>query len=116
MASNRSTATTRSAAHPASAETSRDALAALLRDTARIQIAAVSAAGNTVGGWAHAADRFAQTLGDELFRRIDGESDSRELVLRVAKATNAHLRELTRLPSTATDHFNTRLARVSTDN
>jgi hypothetical protein len=112
MASNRSTTT----AQPASAETPRDALVALARDTARIQIAAVSAAGKAIGGWAHAADRFAQTVGDELLRRIDGESDSRELIVRVASATNVHLRELTALPSTATNHFDTRLGRGSIDN
>ncbi len=103
MASNRSTAPS------ASAQTPRDAMVALARQTARIQIAAVSAAGNAVGGWARAADRFAQTVGDELFRRIDGETDSRELIVRVASATNVHLRELTTLPSTATEHFNRRL-------
>jgi hypothetical protein len=116
MASNRSAATTRSAAQPASADTPRDALVALVRHTARIQIAALSAVGNAVGGWARAADQFAQTVGDELLRRVDGESDSRELIVRVASATNVHLRELTALPSTATDHFDTRLGRVSIDN
>ena len=99
MASKRSTATT----------TPRHELVALARQTARIQIAAVSAAGNAIGGWARAVDRFAQTVGDELFRRIDGETDSRELVVRVASAANVHLRELTAVPGTATDHFNRRL-------
>jgi len=87
-----------------------------VRQTARIQIAALGAAGNAIGGWARAADQFAQTVGDELLRRIDGESDSRELIVRVASATNVHLRELTALPSTATDHFDTRLGRGSIDN
>ena len=105
MASNRS-----------ATETPSDALVALARQTARIQIAALSAAGNAIGGWARAADRFAQTVGDELLRRIDGESDSRELIVRVASATNVHLRELTALPSAATDHFDTRLGRAPIDN
>jgi hypothetical protein len=101
MASNRSVA-----------ETPKDALAAVVRDTARIQIAALTAAGKVVAGWAHAADRFAQAVGDELLRRVDGEVDSGELIVRVASATNAHLRDLTALPSAAVDHFNTRLSRV----
>ena len=63
-------------------------MVALARQTARIQIAAVSAAGNAVGGWARAADRFAQTVGDELFRRIDGETDSRELFVRVQRTSD----------------------------
>jgi hypothetical protein len=108
MASNRLKPTT-------SAGAPKDALAAVARHTARIQIAAVTAAGNAIAGWAHAADRFAQTVGDELLRRVDGELDTGELVARVASATNVHLRELTALPSAATDHFNTRLSRVSTN-
>ena len=115
MASNRSTAKTRSAAKDASAETPRDALVALARHTTRIQVAALTAAGKTLAGWAHAADRLAQTVADELLRRVDGETDSSELIVRVATATNVHLRELTTLPSAAADHFNTRLARVSVD-
>ena len=106
MASNRSSAKT-------SVATPKDALVSVARHTARIQIAAVTAAGKAVAGWAHATDRFAQTVGDELLRRVDGETDSGELVVRVASAANAHLRELTALPSAAADHFNTRLSRVS---
>ena len=113
MASTRSTATTRSAAQPASAGTPRGALVDLARHTARIQIAALTATGNAIAGWAHAADRLAQTVGDELLRRVDGEVDTGELIARVASATNVHLRELTALPSAATEHFNTRLSRAS---
>jgi hypothetical protein len=117
MATNRSNTKTRSAAaSSASAETPRDALVAVARHTAHIQIAAIGAAGKAIAGWAYAADRLAQAVGDELLRRIDGETDSRELIVRVASATNVHLHELTSLPSTATDHFDTRLERASTDN
>jgi hypothetical protein len=111
MASNRSTAKSRSAAKAASTETPKDALAAVARHTARIQIAAFTAAGKLFAGWAFAADRFTQTVGDELLRRVDGDTDSGELIVRVASATNVHLRELTALPSAAADHFNTRLSR-----
>ena len=114
MASNRSNLKSRSA-QPASVEAPRDALLAVARHGARIQIAALTAAGKAIVGWAHAADRFAQAVGDELLRRVDGETDSRELIVGVATATNAHLRELTALPSTAANHFETRLARESLD-
>lgn len=116
MASNRPNARTRSAAEStASAETPKDALVEVARHAAHIQIAAMTAAGKAIAAWAHATNRLAQAVGDELLRRIDGESDSRELIVRVASATNVHLRELTTLPGTATDHFNTRLERVSID-
>ncbi|HEY2372641.1 MAG TPA: hypothetical protein VGH82_08820 [Gaiellaceae bacterium] len=45
-------------------------------------------------------------------RRVDGETDSAELVARLSKATSSHLRELSELPRTASDHFDARLARV----
>jgi hypothetical protein len=113
MASNRSTAATRSPTQLASAETPRDAVVALARHTTQVQIAAVSAAGNAIAGWARAADRFAQTIGDELLRRVDRDTDSRELIVGVASAAHVHLHELTTLPSAAAHHFDTRLARVS---
>ena len=115
MASTRSN-TKRAAAAPVSVETPRDALVAVVRHGARIQIAALTAAGKLVAGWAHAADRFVQAVGDELLRRVDGETDSGELIVRVAAATNVHLRELTALPSAAADHFDTRLSRASIHN
>ncbi len=115
MASNRSNAEQRAAAAPVAAETPKDALATVARHGARIQIAAFTAAGKAIDGWAHAADRFAHAVGDELLRRVDGETDSRELIVRVAAATNVHLRELAALPSAAADHFDTRLSRASID-
>jgi len=113
MTSNRSTAATHSAADSTSAETPRDALVALARHTARVQIAAVSAAGNAIAGWSHAADRFAQAIGAELLRRVDRDTDSRELIVGVVSAAHVHLHELTELPSAAAGHFDKRLARVS---
>jgi hypothetical protein len=80
-----------------------------------MQIAAVAAAATSLASWAQAANRFAQVVGDELLRRVDGETDSAELVARLSRATNSHLRELSALPRAATDHFDARLARVQTD-
>jgi hypothetical protein len=112
MASNRSTARQ----HAAASETPRDALTAVARHGARIQIAALTAAGSVIAGWARAADRLVQTIGDELLRRVEGETDSRELVIQLAFASDAHLRELAALPSAAANHFDTRLSRRSIDN
>jgi hypothetical protein len=115
MASNRSTLKSRSAKQPGAGETPTDAVAAVARHGMRIQIAALAAAGKAIAGWAHAADRFAQAVGDELLRRVDGETDSRGLIVGVASATNAHLRELTALPGAAANRFDTRLGRESLD-
>ena len=116
MASTRAKPKSRSATQPAAGETPRDALLPVARNVARIQIAALAAAGKAVAAWAHATNRLAQTVGNELLRRVDGETNSRELIVRVAAATNVHLRELTALPSAAADHFDARLSRASIDN
>lgn len=116
MASNRSNLKSWSAAQPAPGETPRDALAAVARDGARIQIAALGAAGKAVAVWTQAADRFTEAVGGELLRRVDGETDSRELIVRVISATNVHLRELAALPSAATDHFDALLSHASINN
>ena len=52
----------------------------------------------------------------DLINSIDGDSDSPELAARLTAATSSHLRELATLPRTATDHFDARLARASSDN
>jgi hypothetical protein len=116
MASTRSNTPKHRAARAASAKTPRQPLTALARHGARIQIAACMAAAKTLTEWAQTADRFAQAVGDELLRRVDGETDSAELVARVNAASGVHLRELTALPRAAADHFDTRLARVPIDN
>jgi hypothetical protein len=111
MTSTRSRTTKRPAAtRTAAAETPRDAFVSLARHTARIQIAAATAGARLVAGWAHSADRYAQTLGDELLRRVEGQTDSTELLARVASATSNHLRDVTTLPSAAAEHFNNRLS------
>lgn len=116
MASTRSTTRQRRAQRPEPPETPRSALIALARRGARIQIAACAAAATTLARWAEAADHYAQTVGDEVLRRVDGETDSPELMRRLTAATGSHLRDLSTLPRTATDHFDARLVRVPIDN
>jgi putative heme iron utilization protein len=115
MASNRSNANP-GAVYAVFRDSPKQELTALARDGARIQIAAITAAGRALAVWAQVVDRFAETVGDELRRRVDGEIDSTELIARVTAATSVHLGELTALPRTAADHFDTRLARVPIDN
>jgi hypothetical protein len=80
-----------------------------------MQIAASAAIALSFAGWSQAVDRFAQAVGDELLRRVDGVTDSAELVVRLSRATSPHLRELSALPRAATDHFDARLTRVLTE-
>jgi hypothetical protein len=115
MASTRSITSTRRAAGSVAADTPKQALLALVRHGARIQIAACTAAAKTLTEWAETADRFAQAVGDELLHRVNGETDSAELIARITTASSTHLRELTALPRAAADHFDTRLASVPFD-
>jgi hypothetical protein len=116
MASNRSNAEMQPAARAASADTPKQALTALARHGARLQIAVLLAAGKTLADWAQSTDRYTHAVGDELLRRVDGESDSAALIARVAAATGVHLRELSALPHAAATHFDTRLTAVPTNN
>ena len=116
MASTRSTTARRGATRAASTATPKAALTSLARRTVRLQVAAASAAAKTLPAWAQAADRFVQTVGEELLRRVDGESDSPELIARLTKAASSHLRDLAALPRTAADHFDAQLARAPIDN
>jgi hypothetical protein len=116
MASTRSTTRQRRTRRKPPAETPKSALTELARRSARIEIAACAAAAKTLADWAQAADRFAQTVGDELLRRVDGETDSPELVARLMAAASSHLRELSSLPRSATDQFDVRLASAPIDN
>ena len=116
MASTRFHAATRAAGSPAPADTPKQAFLALVRHGARIQIAACTAATKTLTEWTQTADRYAQAVADELLHRVNGETDSAELVARITTASSVHLRELTALPRAAANHFDTRLKRVPTDN
>jgi len=112
MASTRMNAQKRDAPRVAPRQTPRQALA-LARDAAHIQVAACTTAVNTLVEWARATDRFAEAVADELLRRVDGETDSAEMVARVTAAGDVHLHELSALPRAAANHFDTRLARAS---
>jgi hypothetical protein len=91
------------------------ALTTVAHDGARIQLATISAARGALSAWAGATDRLAHTVGKELLSRVDGETDSRQLIVGVAAATSVHLDELASLPRAAANRFDERLrARRST--
>jgi hypothetical protein len=111
-----STRTARTTQDTQTADVPKDAVVALARGAARVQVAACVMAATSFAGWAQAADRFAQRVGGELLRRVDGETDSATLLARLAHAASSHLRELTELPRTAADHFDAQLAPRATAN
>jgi hypothetical protein len=115
MASTRTTTQKRRVSRTTSSRTPKQALTAVARHAVHIQIAAGATAVTTLAQWAQTTDRFAQSVADELLRRLDGETDAAELVARVTTASSVHLRELSALPRAAANHFDTRLARASTN-
>jgi hypothetical protein len=114
MASTRTTSPKRRVSR-AAPQAPRQALTALARHAAHVQIAACTTAANALARWAQSTDRFAQAVADELLRRVDGETDSAEMVARVTAASSVHLRELSALPRAAANQFDMRLAPVSID-
>ena len=113
MASNRSSRTSTPVETPATTPT--EALSTLARESSRIQLAALSAAGKALTDWTDAAERLTHAIGDELLRRVDGETNSRELIVAVATATTAHIHDLATIPRAATTRFDVRLTRPSTN-
>jgi hypothetical protein len=88
-----------------------EALRELFLHATRVQLATVTSISTFVVGWAQAADRYAQAVSDELLSRAQGETESHELVGRLATVSSAHLRDVTALPTEAVSHFNSELAR-----
>ncbi|HEV8105411.1 MAG TPA: hypothetical protein VGP69_16885 [Gaiellaceae bacterium] len=109
MASTRSNRSPRPVGRSKAAQIRSISLRSVARDGARIQIGGFSAAATAIADWALAADRFVQAVGDELLHLVDGETDSRELMVRVASSTTAHLHQLA-------DHFDTRPSRAPNNN
>ena len=77
----------------------------------RVQLATVTSISKFVVGWAQSADRYAQAVSNELLSRAHGDTESHELVGRLATVSSAHLREVTALPTEVVSHFNGELAR-----
>jgi hypothetical protein len=77
----------------------------------RVELATVTSISKFVVGWAQSADRYAHAVSNELLSRAHGETESHELVSRLATVSSAHLREVTALPTEVVSHFNSKLAK-----
>jgi hypothetical protein len=88
-----------------------EALRELFLHATRVQLATVTSISKFVVGWAQSADRYAQAVSDELLSRAQGETESHELVGRLATVSSEHLREVTALPTEVVSHFNSELGR-----
>src|SRR4051812_39774157 len=84
----------------------------LVVEAARTQLAAVSAGIRFWAAWVESADRYTQAVGAELARLEDGSEPTGDLTARLADHTRTYLREMTRLPTVAVQHFNTELEKI----
>ena len=88
-----------------------EALHELFLHATRVQLATVTSISKFVVGWAQSADRYTQAVSSELLSRAHGDTESHELVGRLATVSSTHLREVTALPTEVVSHFNSELAR-----
>jgi hypothetical protein len=89
-----------------------DAVREILVEAARTQLAAVTAATTFWAGWAEMAQKYAQSLSEELAELDKEETEAGELLGRITDLTREYLRNLTELPTTSVQHFNTQLERI----
>lgn len=85
--------------------TQSDDIQKLIIEAARTQLAAISAATKFWAGWAQSADKYAQSLSDELARISEGNTDSKEVVGRLTDLTREYLRNLSELPNLTARQF-----------
>ena len=97
---------------PKKSEDQGDAVRAILVEAARTQLAAVTAATTFWAGWAEAANAYAQNVSDELAKLDAEDGDTGDLVGRITDLTREYLRNLTELPTTSVQHFNSQLETI----
>ena len=88
----------------------------LLIETARIQLAAMTSVIKFWSGWAQSAEKYTQSISDEL-ALINEEGTSSETALsRLSDLTREYLRDLSKLPSAATEQFSGEIEKLSKKN
>jgi hypothetical protein len=84
----------------------------LLIETARVQLAAVSAAVKFWARWAESADNYTQALSGELTKISEKEIKPSEIISRTADLTREYVRNLIELPSVAVHRFNSEIEKI----
>jgi hypothetical protein len=85
----------------------------LMIEAARTQLAAISAVTKFWAGWAESADKYTQSISDELARISEGDIASKDIIARVADLTREYMRELTDLPTMAVRQFSSEIEKIS---
>ena len=95
-------------AEPGAGDAVRDDLV----EAARTQLAAVTAATTFWAGFADRANTYAQAVSDELARMETENGDAGDSLGRITDLTRQYLRDLTELPTTSVQHFNSQLETI----
>ncbi len=82
-------------------------------EVARTQLAAVTAALKFWGGWVESADKYTQSISQELTRVSQGGANSKEFVGRLTDLSREYLRNMISLPNVAVDHFTNEIEKIS---
>jgi hypothetical protein len=82
-------------------------------EVARTQLAAVTAALKFWGGWVESADKYTQSISEELNRVGQKGADSREFVGRLTDLSREYLRNMISLPNLAVEHFTNEIEKIS---
>lgn len=84
----------------------------LFIETARVQLAAVSAAVKFWASWAESAEKYTQALSGELARLSEKEIKTSEIIARTADLTREYVRNLTELPNAALHRFSSEIEKM----
>ena len=85
----------------------------LLVETARIQLAAMSSVIKFWSGWAQSAEKYTQSISDELAVINDGGTPSESTLSKLSDLTREYLRDLSKLPVAAADQFSGEIEKFS---
>src|SRR5271154_6375849 len=84
----------------------------LMIQAAQTEFAAIGAAVKFLARWADSADKFTQSMSEELTRISEENPSSNEIVGRVVDLTRGYLRTLTELSSAAVDDFRNEIEKM----
>lgn len=88
----------------------------LLVETARIQLAAMSSVVKFWAGWAQSAEKYTQSISDELAVINEEGTTSANALSRLSDLTREYLRDLSKLPGVAAEQFSGEIEKLSKKN
>lgn len=85
----------------------------LLVEAARVQLAAITSVVKFWSRWAQSAEKYTQSISDELALISEGGATSNTALSRLSDLTREYLRDLSKLPALVADHFSGEIEKLS---